>query len=404
MALRSYSSDQWSAEVYQGLHKLDVSDMLAFIEGEEHKFLDHIGFSAEGGDLAEDSEIRWVNDSLNPVTFTAAHTYSDDAGDNLVISAPGNLADMKKILRSGSIIQPIGTDLAAHYLYQVDDQTISGLTITITAYGNRAKGGSVTSQVWKVISNPHAETGSASDDISKDRTLSKNYIHLFERAVDITSVAKVIRQYGIPNTMKYQIENRSRELKREMNIAALSSFAYYSGGYQGHIDRPTMKGVRQFIKDYGDSNTYKNAGAVVLTPTLINGLIKSMYDNDGMSGDHFILVPPFQQQKMSAFDDEFIRLERKDQTRGQYVKMFMSDLLGKEIPVILDKHMPNDSIAVLDRNRLKMKHLKANQLRIMKLEGSTTLFGEKWQLGGIYTMEIRNGGQAHSWAYNLTVA
>jgi hypothetical protein len=405
MPLNSFGADQWKSEVYQGLNRLDVSKMLAFIEGEEHKFLDHIGFSAQGGQLVEDTEIRWINDQLNPVTFTAAHTYADDAGDDLVISAPNTVANIKKILRSGSIIQPIGADLGSHYLYQVDDQTISSTTITITGYGNRAKGSSVTSQLWKVISNPHQETGSSSDDISRDRTLSKNYIHLFERAVDLTSVAKVVKQYGIPSVLKYQIESRSKEIKREMNIAALSSYAAYTGGaYVGHVARPTMKGVRQFVSDYGDTDTYKDASAVAITPTLINNLIRSMYDNDGMSGDHFILVPPFQQEQLSSFDEEFVRLERTDKSRGTYANRFLSRLLGKELPVILDKHMPDDSIAILDKSRLTMKHLNDNQLRIMKLDGSTTLFGEKWQLGGIYTLEIRNAGQSHSWMYNLTTS
>lgn len=402
MALKSYSSDQWSSEVYQGLHRLDVSDILAMLDGKQTEFLNKIGFSPTGAEKVEDSEIRWVNDSLNPVVFTAAHTYADDAGDNLLVSSPNNVADLKKILRVGSIIEPIGTDLSSHYRYQVDDQTISGLTIKISAASNRGKGSSVASQVWKVIANPFKESGGSSDDISRDRTLSKNYLQRVERVVELSSTANVIKQYGIPKLLKYQIERRTEEIKRELNISALLNFAVYSGGaYVGHVERPQLKGVMQFISDYGDTDTYKNAGGVALSSTLIDNAIEAMYNNNGMDGDHFLLVSPIQQRKLSGLSSEFIRLDRVDETRGQYVQKIRSDLLGIEIPVVLDQHMPADSVAILDNSRLTMKALKDNQLKLMELPGSKTLFNQKWQLGGIYTLEMRNAGEAHSWIYNL---
>jgi hypothetical protein len=404
MPITSYSTDQWAAEVYQGLHKLDVSEILAWIEGDNHSFLDYVGFSPEGGDKSEDSEIRWVNDELNPITFTAAHTYSDDAGDNLVVSAPSDFNDLKKIVRSGSIIKPVGADLASDYRYQVDDQTISSTTITITAYGNKGKGSSVNSQVWQVVGNPYTEAqGTSSDDISRDRSLEKNYPFLYERAVDITSIGKVVKQYGLPSVLKHQITNRTKEIKREMNTSALESVAFWDGAKNvGHRDRPSFKGIRVFIEDYGDSNTYKDAGAVDVSESLINGLIKSMYDLDGLGdGEHFILVGPTQQQKLSNMSEDFIRMERTDKGRGIYAAFFMSNLTGKEYPIILDKWMANDSLGFFDRKTIAMKHLVDNHLRMMELTGSRTLFGSKWQIGGIYTLEVRNAGQKHGWMYNL---
>jgi hypothetical protein len=382
----------WSSTgVDQLLSKLDMSQILSSIFLKDTAILGQIGAS----EVCHNLEIEWLQDSLNAVEVTGAYTH---VGTTLVISAPATTALLQKVLRAGAVLNQTNSNI---YVQVSTSEAFGDLTLDVSAYGNLGPSGDIASTTWQVINLPFAEGADASTDISKARTVNKNYTQIFERSVQISDSRKGMAMHAVPDELRAQIARRMMEIKREMNMSVLKGLAYYSGGaYLGVTGRRTMKSIFQLIKDFGNTDTYKDASGVALSQDLLNTLVRKMYDLGGLdeSSKPILLLNSTQQEKVSDFHEDYIRTQQSDRTAGAYVKYFMSKL-GVELKVVLDRWMPHDSVAVLDANRIKLRHLNKNQLRMEKL--ARTGLADKWQISGEYSLEVRNAGEAHGWMYDL---
>lgn len=381
----------WSSGVDQGLSVMDVSALLSMILLKDTATLGQIAVGE--GKPASNIEIRWLEDSLNAVEVTAAHTYASDAGDALSITVPITLAAVKQILRAGTVLNPINTD----YYYQVD-ATPTGSDpsgTTITAYNSKGKGSSVTSTQWRVVAMPFTEGADASDDISKARILRKNYTQILERTIKITKTRRNVDMYAVRDEVKHQTKMRMFEIKRELNQSVLTG---QGNATVGDSLVRTMKGVRQQIEDLGNTDTYKNAGGADFTEDTLNTLVKSMFDLGGLdeTSKALLIVPSIQQEKISQFNEDIIRTKQSDKQSGAHITQIQTRL-GIILDVVLDRWMPADSVSIVDASRANLRHLQGDQFFLEQL--AKTGRTETWELSGQYSLELRNAGEAHSWMY-----
>ncbi len=377
------------------LDKIDCSQVLDAVLLADKATLGHIKMGSPGTTI----EHNWIEDELNAPYIWAK------AGTTLKLTLATSLtskANAQLIARTYSILQKEGTE----DLIQISS-TCGGTDIDYADYGNTgsAKMSGATVFKWYVVAQPHTDIANASSDVSKSRTKNKNFMQIFERAIEIAKTRQNMDMEAVVNELQLQIERRTMEIKRELNLSVIRGRAYYSSGFMGRIERSTMSGIDHFILDPDldateEATTAVNASAA-LTQALINTLAYTIFGEGGLGdgSDPIIIVGQKQYRLISAMEKELRRVEAGEKTVGYYKNVFLTDL-GTEMPIVLDRWAPNDKLYIIDRSRIALIPMQGDSWGMEKM--GKTGRSDKWQLSGQYTLEMRYAGKCHGMLYNLS--
>jgi hypothetical protein len=142
-----------------------------------------------------------------------------------------------------------------------------------------------------------------------------------------------------------------------------------------------------------DTLVTDNNGAA-LTIDQVNTMLYNIWDAGGLDeqADPILVVGASMQRTIAAWESEIRRVEQGERQVGYYRDVFLSDM-GVELPVVLDRWMPEDKVICLDRARVALRPLSGDQWHLEKM--AKTGRSEKWQLSGQYGLEIRNPDACH---------
>jgi hypothetical protein len=376
------------------LDKLDCSQVLDAVLLADRALLGHIKMGAAGTTI----EHNWIEDELNqPYFYAKSNTTLKLTLVTGVISA----AQAKKNVRQYSIVQREGQE-ALLYI----SSTIGGTDIDYSLYGNSPSYTKTnTTSKFYVVAQPYTDIADASSDISKVRSKRFNFMQIFERAIEITKTRDNMDMEAVMNELQLQIERRTMEIKRELNISVIRGRAYYSSGFKGRIERSTMMGIDGYIfdpdMDGTDEKTLALQVSAALTAAKINTLAYQIFDEGGLGegSDPILVVGPKQQRIISAMDQEIRRAEPGERKVGYYKDVFMTDL-GVELPVVVDRWAANDKLYILDRSRMSLIPMQGDSWGMEKM--AKTGRTDKWQLSGQYTLEFRYPDKCHGMLYDLS--
>jgi hypothetical protein len=180
-----------------------------------------------------------------------------------------------------------------------------------------------------------------------------------------------------------------------------------SNTYSPDSEKRTMAGLMQLIRDpnmdsTNTDNTVTNvAGA--LTESAINALCEKIYNRGGLDSksNACIIVGPYQQRVISAFEKDRVRRDPDERRAGYYITKFISDL-GYDFPIVVDRWCPSDKLFILDKSRAALMPLKGDNWHTEKM--AKTGRSEKWQISGQFTLELRNPDEAHGMLHGLTTS
>jgi hypothetical protein len=379
------------------LDKIDCSDVLAAILLSDTSTLGIIPFKGQ----VENIEHFWIEDSLNAITFTGVSS----TNAKIHISTPTATSDVTKILRTYALVMPANGE----YVMKFGAAPVTGSNV-VSLYGSTVWASNKTAgTTWYVIGMPKPDIDAASSDISRARTRRKNFTQVFERAIEITQTRKGIAVWAVPDELKHQIQARTYEIKRELNMSVLMGYALASASntYSPDSEIRTMAGIMQLIRDPNlDTATTDNTVTQVsgaLTESAINALCEKIYNRGGLDSksNAQIIVGPYQQRVISAFEKDRIRRDPDERKAGYYITKFISDM-GYELPITVDRWCPNDKLFILDKSRVALMPLKGDNWHTEKM--AKTGRSEKWQLSGQFTLELRNPDEAHGMLYDLTTS
>ena len=386
----------WSSTLSSKLDKIDCSQVLSAVLKADKQFLGHIKM----GVPAYNIEVNWIEDELNPAYIVAKVSTATAV---TVASATYVAASLARILRKGMILKPNNQN----YYMQLTASVTTEHTITAALYGSTTFASVTTATKCWIIAAPWSDVDAASNDSSVTRAKKKNFMQVFERAVEITQTRKNMSMEAIVDELQYQIKNRTLEVKREFDMSAIMGYARAtaSNTYSADHEWRTMAGVIQLIRDPDldstneDTNVINTSGA--LTIGALNSILYKIYDAGGLdeTADPIILVGPKQQRVIAAWEKELRRVEQGERQVGYYRDVFLSDM-GVEIPVVLDRWCPDSMLVVVDRSRLWMRPMAGDNWHLEKM--AKTGRNEKWQLSGQFTLELRNAEQCHGLLYGLT--
>lgn len=320
-----------------------------------------------------------------------------------IASATYSAASMARILRKGMVLRPQGQD----FLMQLTATVTTEHTITAALYGSTTFASVITATKLWIIAAPYADIDAASSDKSVTRTKRSNFMQVFERAIEITQTRKNMSMEAIVDELQYQIKNRTLEIKRELDISMVSGYSRKTASNTASADHEwrTMAGVIELIRDPDLDTTNENTTLIdvsaALTIAAINSLAYKIYDAGGLdeTSDVIILVGPKQQRVIAAFEKELRRVEQGERTTGYYRDVFLSDM-GMEMPVVLDRWVPDNMLIMVDRSRIWLRPMAGDNWHLEKM--AKTGRNEKWQLSGQFSMELRNANACHGLLDNLS--
>lgn len=380
------SSRQAYSATQSATYILDLSEVISSILLDDTDFISEIGIS---GQPATQTKHEWDEDALNATT---------------ALQAGGTSAQMALGTTSGTVIRFSSSQIGRITAGTLLKNSLSGKTevIQVTAVSStsatvdRGVGGTsaqthAAAAVWDIIANPRPQGMTGPKDTSVARTRPFNYTQIFSKGVIVTGTANAIKHNGIGREDMYQVDQRLRELKRELDRAAIMSVRV---GNVGATTITSMGGIIEWVGFIGAGN---NRGtAETLTPSVLNAMAKDVYDSGGRPD--MVLVGGTQKQKISGFDQEFRRSTLDSRRAGFTVEEFVTDL-GVNLRVVVDRWVPSDVAIVLDSSRVKIMPLQGRAFFLEKL--AKTGDAENWQIVGEYTMEVRNAAEAHAYHFNL---
>lgn len=382
----------FSATLSNKLDKVDCSQVLAAVLKGDKQILGHIRMGPVGRNI----EVNWIEDELNAAYVLA----SSSASNRMTFTATYATASLNRILRSNALVQPNN----AEWVGQLQATVTSTSTCTIAAYGNTTWA-SVTSTKVYIIGQPYADNADASADISVTRAKRKNFMQVFERAIEIEQTRKNMDMEAVANELQLQIKRRTMEIKRELDMAVVRGYARYSSSYTGDHELRTMAGIIQLIRDYDLDGTNEDdlviSKSAALTNDNINSLAYKIWEAGGLdeTADPIIVVGAKQGRVISAMERDIRRTEHGERTVGYYKNIFLSDM-GVEMPIVLDRWVPDDKLLILDRSRMMFRPMAGDNWHMEKM--AKTGRNEKWQLSGQFTLDFRNADACHGMLYGLT--
>lgn len=360
---------------------LDLSNELAeIIRRDNTAFISRVGISG----VATETLHSWMEDQLNPNTFTAAEAL--DSSDTTFSVASGHGAR----LQVGSLIRNY-SEAGKTEVMQVTAISTDDLTV-VRGYGSTTGEAHSDATTWQIIGNPKQESQDPPADESRARTKVSNYTQIFQKGIQTSHTMRSVLQAGVADEFTFQIARRLMEIMRELDSSVIAGISSSSQGSDS-VYR-SMGGLVEFVSAAGGNVTTTSEA---LTPAVINAMVKQIWDDGGTP--NFILVGGKQKRVISAFDQSYRRSNYDQNTAGYVVDRFLSDL-GFWLDVIVDPWMKDDDCIVGDLSKIRILPLRDDAMRAEELAKT----GRAWkaQVTGQYTCEVRNALEAFAYHDSLT--
>ena len=380
-------------DIAAAVKKLDLSEELAeIIRTDNVALLNRIG---AGGLVADQLTHKWPEDKLNPNTATS----SDDADGTLGASDADT--SLNVTADQGTERFKIGTlfkDNTAGKTEVMRVTNVANDTLTIER-GHGSTSAEAHAQNFPIMIISHTKQESwkpTQEDWSLERTGPYNYLTTFGLGIAITRRRQAVSHAGVPSEFAHQAAYRLKEIMRQLDSSIVNSIRSATEG--GAADYSSMGGLIEFASAAGGNI---DSTSEAITPSVLNALIKLIWDDGGMvaGGRLFCLVGGVQKRKISAFDQAYRRLDYDSRAAGYVVERFLSDL-GFEVEIIVDPWVPDDTVIVGDLNRLRVGPLNTDAISLEDLAKTGRLI--EAMVSGSYTMEVRNALEAFAFHNALT--
>ncbi len=332
---------------------------------------------------------EWEEDSISAPTMTLTSTC---ASTTLTIADSTNAT-------AGDLIFFVGATGTSYSEVVQIASVDSGTQCTIVRqFGSSPSSGTIPSgALVYFMGNPQAEgLDAARTGTSSLPTLNYNYTQIFTKDAAVTKTGEAVNKYGVEGALDNAMIKKMFDLAWEMNFTLYKGYRKERTGTTVGLTG-AMGGLQQLVTGETD------AASAAFSPTILNGAIKETMEFGG--SPNVLVLPPNQSQALSAFDTSKVRLTQDDQSRGNAVYQFKSDIAipGADInKVIVDFNCPRDMAYLLDPSRLALVPMKDDSFAISASE----LPGGRYfsdTLTGQYTFVVKDGGKCHRRIINLAL-
>lgn len=202
-----------------------------------------------------------------------------------------------------------------------------------------------------------------------------NYTQIFEEEVKVSKTMQATDKYTVQNDPEYQIGAQLEIIGVNMERTLL-----FGRKVQATASLPgAMDGIQVRIS----TNVYNKAGAA-LTQAMLEDAMQDIWNAGGRPS--LAVVNATQQRRINTFLDGYRETDYEDEVLGTMVRRYKTNF--GQVDILLDRHLPNDEVWILDEEKIGFGPLTSRALSTMKL-ATTSKEVDIWQISGEYTAETR---------------
>lgn len=246
-----------------------------------------------------------------------------------------------------------------------------------------------------VLAAPNKDNAAAQGADATDTTLTtpekiQNFTQIFTKDVRISGTLQAVTTAGTKDELTRQIINKGKEIRRDIEAAAVSGNASVASG------TPKMAGAEAFISTNamhganGASAGYSVGTGLVAAPVagtpraftedmLIDALQAAFMEG---GSPNKVIAPPSLKRKISTFTGNGTKQQNaKDKTISQAVDIYVSDFAT--VDLIPHRWMSSTTVIAYDSNLWNLATLRAMEKKKLGDSGDST----KYQLITEVTLE-----------------
>ena len=194
-----------------------------------------------------------------------------------------------------------------------------------------------------------AEGAEAGEAIQSVRKLKSNICQIMEKVVSVSGTVNALNPHGIGDEFASEVADRLTELKRDLEYYCLN------GTKDTDSDERKMAGLVELINEAHVIN--HNAA---LTEEVIIDALQKVWEA-GAHGELYAFMNATAKRAFNAImkDVTTQTIEQGAQTFGVIVTKYETDF--GTINVVLDRHMKNDEMLIVDLDKVELAELRPTQ-------------------------------------------
>lgn len=251
------------------------------------------------------------------------------------------------------------------------------------------------------------EGDDATTDASTATTRLYNYRAISDKVAQVTGTQDAVKKAGRRNEMAYQMEKRSKELKRDVekillennaSVAGNDTLAPEAAGAQAWIKTNTSigSGATASAGNGTDAHT-DDASPRAVQESFVETVLASAWSSGGMPS--LGIMNAFQKRKFAAFTGNATRMSNGDKGKVLNSVDVYIDPLGSEIRLVPCRQAPTDVMYFFDPEYVKFAVLRDFSTWDLAKTGDSS----RKQILVEYTLEMCNEA-AHAGIYDLAAS
>lgn len=223
------------------------------------------------------------------------------------------------------------------------------------------------------------------------RVRKQNFTQIFSATVEVSGSQQAAATIGVRDELDYQMQERLRELLRDLENCALNGVAPASAQQGSATVRRTMNGIlptittNAFTPNTGPIPAGDGAGNNGLTEAVLNAALRTIWEQSAGAVDT-IVVNGSQKRRINQFIGQSRGYAPGDTSFKDLVSVYESDF--GVCRIILSRWMPSDAVLLLDSSRASVLPLAGRSFQFKRLASNGD--AESGQVIGEYTLELMN--------------
>lgn len=255
-------------------------------------------------------------------------------------------------------------------------------------------------------SNAVLEGDDATTDASTANSRIYNYTQISDKVARVTGTQEAVNKAGRSSEMALQMEDRMKEIKRDVETTLLQNVAYVAGntstarksaGLSCYVKTNISKASDGTAATGDGSDTYTTGTARALQESHFEAALALCWDNGGMPT--LGVMNSFQKRKVAAFSGSSSKMSDGDKRKVTNNVEVYIDPLGTEIRLVPCRQAPTDVVYFVDPEYVKHAPLRDFSTTDLAKTGDSI----RKQIIGEMTLEVCNE-KAHAGVYDLTTS
>jgi len=363
-------------ESHSAYQKRVITDYVAMLDPSDAPFVEAIGgldgASGKFKFTASGIKYEWIEDTLSPLTVTAADTtFTSATTVTSVTLAAGDV----NALEPGHILK-----VGSEYMWV---SAVGTAAITVTrGFGGTSAATHASNSVLEIIGQARLEGAESVPMGFTNLTNDWNYSQIFHKEIKLTGSAPLVEVYGITDPYEYQAAKSLPEMMRLIEKTLQYGKRATTNADALTTSPRTMGGVDEFLN--ATKSNVKTATATALTVPDIENTLKMAYE-DGSSGQFTAIINPTDFQRITALynNSSFIRYP-PEQTRVGMVPATIVTPFGN-VDFVLDRWQKANYIYFIKPENMGMLTLRPWQIEDLAKGGDY----ERKQLVGEFGFAVK---------------